>query len=386
MSVPRCFAACLLALPTIAAAQGLPLKDLPRGGREIDEPFTLVSAAREWRGGQLLVADGTEAELAILDFTKGTRTALGRKGAGPGEYQMPMALLGAGDTIWVMDAAQQRIVAFLPDLKPGTTYPVVTFDQQTMTALSMPMVTDRRGRLFASAMKISQGTTGPIVPDSATVVRLDPRTNNAPRTVVATVRNVTSGSPQVQRNGQNVNITVQFPGLVAADAWAVFPDGRVAIVRGNNYSVQFIGADGKASAPKLIPHTRFPVTAADRTAEMDAVKKVMVEQNKMMQRMVPEGITMEIQIIPPAQWPTQYPPLSPLAAIAAPDGKLWVRRAVPERDGRQQWEVIDATGTLIARWRLAAREELVAVGTNVVYTTRRDEDDLRYVRRVELPR
>jgi hypothetical protein len=78
--------------------------------------------------------------------------------------------------------------------------------------------------------------------------------------------------------------------------------------------------------------------------------------------------------------------LSPLAAIAAPDGKLWVRRAVPERDGRQQWEVIDATGTLIARWRLAAREELVAVGTNVVYTTRRDEDDLRYVRRVELPR
>jgi hypothetical protein len=112
----------------------------------------------------------------------------------------------------------------------------------------------------------------------------------------------------------------------------------------------------------------------------------LVEQNKMMQRMMPNGAKMEIEVVPPATWPAQYPPLSPLQALAAPDGRLWVRRAVPERDGRQQWEVIDATGTLVARWRLAAREELVAVGTGVVYTTRRDEDDLRYVRRVDLPR
>ncbi len=379
-------AAILAVLPARASAQAVALRDLPGPGREIDEPFSLVSAAREWRPGQLIVADATEAELAILDFTKGVRQSLGRKGAGPGEFQLPTALLGAGDTIWVMDGMQQRIVAFLPDLKPGTTYPLVAFDQQAMSALSAPMITDRRGRLFASSIRISMGSGGMVVPDSAQIVRFDPRVTNAPRTTIASVRNASSGSPQVRQDGSSMHIKVEYPGLIAADAWAVFPDGRVAIVRGASYSVQFIGADGAASAPRVIPYERFPVTAADRTAEMDAVRRQLAEQNRMMQRMMPTGTKMEIEVTPPAQWPAHYPPISPLGALAAPDGRLWVRRAVPERDGRQQWDVIDAAGTLVARWRLAAREELVAVGQGVVYTTRRDEDDLRYVRRVELPR
>ena len=56
----------------------------------------------------------------------------------------------------------------------------------------------------------------------------------------------------------------------------------------------------------------------------------------------------------------------------------------PARVGREQWDVIDQAGKLVARWRLPARTTLVAVGQGVVYTTRTDEDDLRYLQRVEL--
>jgi hypothetical protein len=378
----------LLIAPLASAveAQTVPLRDLPRGGREIDDPFTLVSAARERRAGQLIVADGSEGEVALLDFTRGTRQSIGRKGAGPGEYQIPTALLGSGDTIWVMDGTQQRLVVFLPDLKPGPTYPVVAFDQQSMTALSAPMLTDRRGRLYASTMKLSQGSAGMIFPDSVQIVRFDPRVVGAPRTTLAMVRSPSPKSPQIRQDGSTIHMKIEYPGLIASDAWAVFADGRIAIVRGGNYSVQFLGADGTLSAPKLIPHQRIPVTPADRTAEMDAVRRQIAEQNRMMQRMMPNGAKMEIEVTPPAEWPSHFPAISALGALAAPDGNLWVRRAIPDRDGRQQWEVISPTGTLLARWRLADREELVAIGLGAVYTTRRDEDDLRYVRRVELPR
>jgi hypothetical protein len=61
-----------------------------------------------------------------------------------------------------------------------------------------------------------------------------------------------------------------------------------------------------------------------------------------------------------------------------------VKRATPIRVGREQWDVIDPSGKLVASWRLPARTTLVAVGQGVVYTTRTDEDDLRYIQRVEI--
>ena len=65
---------------------------------------------------------------------------------------------------------------------------------------------------------------------------------------------------------------------------------------------------------------------------------------------------------------------------------MWVKRATPIRAGREQWDVIDPAGKLVARWQLPVKVTLVAVGQNTVYTVRTDDDDLRYVQRVELPR
>ena len=53
---------------------------------------------------------------------------------------------------------------------------------------------------------------------------------------------------------------------------------------------------------------------------------------------------------------------------------------------REQWDVIDANGKLVTSWRLPAKTTLVAVGQGAVYTVRTDEDDLRYLQRVEIGR
>ena len=83
--IVRAFGLGALIISAPAMAQNVPLKDLPRHTREIEEPFSLIAGAIEIKPGQVMAVDMTEMELAIVDFAKGTKTPIGRQGSGPGE-------------------------------------------------------------------------------------------------------------------------------------------------------------------------------------------------------------------------------------------------------------------------------------------------------------
>ena len=382
-------AALLLASPVLA--QSVPVRDFPKPSREIEDPFSMVTGVLEIKPGQVLAVDGTEMQMLLVDFAKGTRTEVGRQGSGPGEYRAPMGLLRVrGDTIWLLDAMLQRITAYNPDLTPGTTFPMLMLDQSTMTVLSAPFFSDRTGKVYSNAMKIQGGVGGGgndvqmTIPDSVGVVRFDPR--QAARTEVTKVRFPVSGKPEISRAGNSMKMTMAFPGLIPSDPWAVFPDGRIGIVRGATYTIEFISPDGKKSTAGRIAYEPIRVTAADQKAEMDEARRLMEEQGKMAQKMMPAGFSMDFELLPPANWPSHYPAVGALGLLAAPDGRLWVRRAIPFRLGREQWDVIDAGGKLVASWRLPPKTTIAAVGQGVVYSVRTDDDDLRYLQRVEIPR
>jgi hypothetical protein len=382
--------ASLVATP--AVAQQAAVRDLPKASTELEEPFSLVSGAIEFKPGQVLVIDLTERTLSLANFANGTLSAVGREGSGPGEYRTPAGLFKSrGDTLWVLDAAQQRLVQFLPDLKAGTTLPWLMFDQQTSTALSAPFFGDGKGNMYSSAMpiQIGRGSGGAQMqfPDSVGILRMNPA-DSKERTELAKVRFPTSGSPQMQQTSQtSFKYSMAYPGLVASDPWTVFPDGRIAIVRGATYTVEFISPDGRRSTPVRIPWEPIRVTEADKKAEMDEARRSMQEQMKAARGMMPPNISFELELLPPEAWPEHYPPVAPLGAIAGPDGLLWVKRSTPFRTGREQWDVIDAAGKLVARWRLPAKTSIVAVGqSGAVYTVRTDEDDLRWLQRVQMPK
>jgi hypothetical protein len=389
--------ALLFAVSASLHAQQVTPRDLPKPVKEIEDPFSMIAGALELKSGQVIMIDMAEMDLVLVDFTKGTRTILGRKGSGPGEYRAPQAMMVVpGDSLWVFDAGQMRFASWGPDMKAGATIPMMTFDQTTGTALTSPMVGDRKGRFYASSMKMEMGRSGGAggrggnvqmsIPDSVGVVRVDPR-NPETRTELARVKFPVSGKPEMKQLGErNLKYTLQFPGLVAADAWAVFPDGRVAIVRSAGYTVEFIAADGKKSAPVKIAYAQIPVTEADKKAEMDEAQRLMKEQSKAVQKMMPNNITMEFEMLPPASWPATYPAVSPLGAMAAPDGRLWVKRSVPAREGREMWDVIDQGGRLVGRWRLPAKTTIVGMGNGAVYASRTDDDDFRYAQRIEIPK
>lgn len=373
-------------VPALAAQQPPAVRDLPRPSAEIEDPFSLVAGVRETARGRVIVVDGMEGELSVVNFAAGERTPLGRQGSGPGEYRAPAAVFRVrGDTLWVMDPAQQRIAAFLPDLKAGVPFPLQLFDTQTRTAMMAPFQVDEAGRMYASALPVGAGGPNMQIPDSVDVMRFDPR-GTAARTPVTRVRFPTSGTPEMRVEGQVIRYTMAFPGLVTADSWTVFPDGRIAVVHGATYTVEFIAADGGRITSRPIAYERIPVTRQDQEAEMAEAKRVLAEQMKAAQRSMPPGMTLDINMTPPESWPSHYPAISPLQVHAAPDGMLWVRRATPARVDREQWDVVDASGTLVARWRLPVRTRLVGVGAGAAYTVRLDEDDLQYLQRVEVRR
>lgn len=378
----------LLGTATLSA-QELPIRDLPKPVREIDDPYSLILSAKEFRPGQLLVSDGIETQLTLVDFARGSKTPLGRNGAGPGEYTIPAALFRIrGDSLWILDGAgaAARIVSFGPDLKAGATFGLTLFNQQDTTIVQGAMFADLRGRIYSTSMKFRMGGGGVEVPDSMDLVWFDPRgASRTARTQIAKVRTPSTGKQDIQNQGGHIKVTTPYPGLVPADAWAAFPDGRVAIVRGANYRVEFILPNGTRPAPTIIAYERYKVTEDDKKAELDAIRKQTAQQMAMMKKMMPPNVTLEVTVAPPPSWPAEYPPLAILGVLPAPNGELWVRRSVPARLERERWDVISPSGKLVARWQLPQKTSLVAIGTGAVYTARIDEDDLRYVQRVVLP-
>src|ERR1041385_422758 len=347
-------------------AQSEPIRDLPKAAKEIDDPFSLIVAAKEYRPGQLLVSDGVEGQVSLVDFAKGAKTQVGRKGAGPGEYTVAAGFFRvAGDTIWILDGAgaAARIVAFQPDPKPATTFALQLFDAQDTTTMPGSMVGHTRGRLYSTAMKFKASASGIAVPDSMDLVWFDPRAGSrgGARTVIGRVRTPSTGKQDIQNQNGHIKVSTPFPGMVPADAWAVFPDGRVAIVRGANYRVEFILPNGSKPAPTSIEYERYKLSEADKQAEMDEVRKRIVQQMGMMKKMMPANVTLDISVTPPPSWPAEYPPLALLSVLPAPNGDLWVRRATPIKLDHERWDVIDRAGKLVARGRVPGKNTIVAI-------------------------
>jgi hypothetical protein len=222
--------------------------------------------------------------------------------------------------------------------------------------------------------------------DSTTLVRFDPRNVSSARTKIARLRFFKGGEMKQEVVPPNVKATMPYMGMGIADGWTMFPDGRVAIVRGANYAVEFILPDGRPGARTVIAYEHHKLGEADRKLEMDAARALMREQLPMIKKMLPPGWNIQFDLLPPPAWPDEYPPISIIGIRSAPDGRLWVQRIVPSRINREHWDVIDATGKLIARWQLPPKTTIVALGNGVAYTVRTDEDDLKYLQRVPLPR
>ncbi|HSA54390.1 MAG TPA: hypothetical protein VLE53_01745 [Gemmatimonadaceae bacterium] len=371
LPVPRWSLLLLIAAPL--GAQRVPLVTLSRVEAELSQPFSQIDGVRELRDGRVIVLDTRDRVVQLVDLARGTMAQIGRHGSGPGEYRAPVRLFAiGGDSSAIFDGGNSRIMVILPDGRPGPAAPVVVKASQ-MASMSVsqryvPEASDTTGRLYRRTGILVFTPEGPKRPDTAAIERWDRARDRHEIIAPLRMRFVPSGRwngpPELHVMGPSMPFT-------NGDGWAVAPDGRVAIVRYENYRVEYVLPTGERVVGPSIPWQ--PIRVAE------GHKEEWREEQERNARGAPDDGPEQ------KEWPELLPPFLGGAASFAPDGMLWVKRTTVA-GGPATYDVIDPAGRVVRQVVLRAGSRVVGFGNRSVFVSRYDQDDLQYLQRYSLPR
>lgn len=409
------FAVAAMPLGAQQAPRTLPAPDV-----EYEEPFSQlgVGTIRELRDGRLIVADPRDKIVSLVDMRRGSATKIGREGSGPQEFGLPMRLFPApGDTTILFDPLNSRYLVIGPTGVPVNTFrteadpeapagarPGAPAGAQGAPRAGGPgpgmvmlgggftaRAADAQGRLYGESAGISFDADGrPQQSDSAALVRFERGTR---RLDTLAYLKLARGNTQVSGSQGNMRMMVGAANpLTPRDEWSVFPDGRVAIVRGADYRVEFILPNGARQAGAPIAYTPVRMNAAEiryeeglrNAARANQMSVMVTNNNGQMSRSAQMGPGANAPPLEPlTDWPAAKPAFRPgmASVLARPNGDLWVRRTENAQARGTLYDVINAQGAVAYQVRIPEGLTLVGFGQNTIYTFKKDEDDLVYLQR-----
>jgi hypothetical protein len=176
------------------------------------------------------------------------------------------------------------------------------------------------------------------------------------------MRRVVPGGPEIQWVLENP--------LAAEDQAILFPDGWIALARLEPYRVDWIAPDGSPVVGAPMPVAAVRVN--------DALKRAVIARRY--PKVEPPFTADEF---PP--WPATFPAFANDALLAAPDGRLVIRRMVNPLTSVAVYDFVDRVGKLANQLELPIRERLVGFGARSLYVVATDDDDVEHLRRHPWP-
>jgi hypothetical protein len=384
-----------------------------------------VSAVRALPDGHLFVNDNSgrkvvlyDATLAsfkvIADTTSATANAYSSRAGGLFAYKGDSTLFvdptslsmlvidDAGTIARVMAVPRPRDASMLIGGTNGTP----AFDAQGRLVYRAPPE-------FKMPARDANGVFAmPEFPDSAVLVRIDLATRKLDTVGFLKIpkQNVSMGQ---DANGR-MSVTIIMNPMPITDDWAVLSDGTVVLVRGRDYRVDFVQADGGVKSSPKVPFAWRHLDDSTKAAFIDSAKVAMEKlRSEAMARMQaggtplvmgpPDGggaaggmvvVTMgaeraagggaprpaapsggatqnitlpPIQFVPPSDLPDYAPPFTAGSARGDLDGNLWVRTSNVVNGG-SVYDVINGKGELIDRVQVPAGRVIAGFGKGgVVY-------------------
>jgi hypothetical protein len=383
----------LITLATPALSQNIPARTLSKPDAEFAEPFTQLAGVRELRDGRLIVVDPRDKTVQVVDLRANSATKLGREGAGPGEYGIPFRLMALpGDTTAIADMLNNRLLLINPNATVGgfvdLNVPPPSGGRgdgrgMVMIGGNMPTAADAKGRMYYQGQAFRMTDAGPQSADSVPMIRWDRASGK--RDTLAWLK-LPENANQISSSGGRGNQRVMVrmgggPPFNGADQMIVAPDGRVAIVHHDPYSVDFVSETGQRTRGQPIRYDRQRISeghkAEWREQQKSATGLMITNDNgRRSATMGPAGQQQD-----PEVWGDFMPPFLSNAALSfSNDGYLWIRRTGPAGQP-PTYDVIDRAGSVVQRVVLPARARLVGFGNNAVYITRVDQDDLQYLQK-----
>jgi len=345
------------------------------------EPFSFLNGVREMSDGTLLAADPLSQVVLRMDLVAGTADTLGRVGEGPQEYKQPDQVFPLpGDSTLLVDLGRTQLTVIGPDGVFHDGMRMANATEDGRVEVIMPRAVDRDGRLyFTGSRGMDQGP-----PDSTLVLRYDRRTQAAD-----TMGWAWRPEPIVSRSGSSVRMMGRQ--MEGRDDWAVGPDGRFALVRSGDYSVEWRYPDGRV--------VKGPPNAVETPRIDDAEKRAYLEQRSssgvmtmigtsssgaVQMSMSRGGVGMAMESNPAEyQWAERFAPFRPDRSMVSPTGELWVERWLPASRAPQM-NVFDGDGGMMGTVDLPERRQLIGFGSTAegepaAYLVRTDEFDLKWL-------
>ncbi|HYD54457.1 MAG TPA: hypothetical protein VEA99_17620 [Gemmatimonadaceae bacterium] len=385
-----------------------------------------INGVRTVRGGAVFVNDRANRRLVMLDGTLRLRRvvldATPATGGGYGRFATRLIAL-SGDSTGFLDGASRTLTVI--DAEGRVARRMTVPPEADLDALlrSSPTV-DARGRLVYRGRGLSQrellqmGELGVrATPEEVPLLRLDLATG---RVDTAATLQIYQQQEKLVPVANGVSVQPVLHPAPTVDEWAMLSDGRIAVVRGAEYRVEFIAADDRIEGGEPV---REPRPALDVTAKSALLASSRATRRAMMAAGYPLG--REVAPLPGAvflsapgtcvvtrasdgkevapifgcgdaaadEWvrpdevADRLPAFLPGAVRADADGRAWVQRiTLDAADNGLLHDVIGSSGQRIDRVRLPVGTVIVGFLANGgVLLATRDRGVLRLRRARYVP-
>ena len=393
------------------AAQMPPVRLINAPDASSPHVFGTVAGVRQLAGGGLLVNDIQKRQLTLLGPSLGSPTVVADSvSGGANSYgTRPGGLIAYfGDSSLFVDPVGLSMFVIDPAGKIARVASVPR-SQDAMfigtNLLGNPAV-DSHGRLVYrgsfARMMAGPPTSGklptfPQPPDSAPLVRIDLATRKLDTAAFFKIPKI---KMNVQQTDNRISVTSEQNPLPIVDDWAVLADGSIAIVRGQDFHVDVVHADGTISSAGKIPFDWQRLSDSDKVAVIDSAKAAFESARSRVAsgdgggagrgggrggdgmvvmsfrngegggiRTGDSGGLPPVTFISPSELPDYRPPFGVNAARADLDGNLWVHTTAT-REGAvgSIYDVISGKGELIDRVQVPPGRQIVGFGKDgIVY-------------------
>lgn len=419
-----------LLTPASAPAQDrIPIREVGAAEAVSRETVGFLYGVRELSDGRVLVNDAGRRRLVLFDRDLTSARVVADTGAGaPTRYgARPTGIIPyRGDSTLLIDQAARAFLVLDPDgrearvMSPPRAGDIGFLWNPALGAAGF----DPRGRLIYRSWLMpafkapEQGKpfVPPQLPDSAPILagNFDTRTADTLGWVRVPKRR-TSVTPVPG----GVRLSAMINPVSTIDDWTLLPDGRIAILRGQDYHIDWINADGTREASPKMPFDWKRLTDEEKDALVDSTRRALEREfagggpaaegagtggqgmpmaaNHSMTIMgvtAPDGgppprraggpdAPLIPDVVPASDLPDYVPPVLRSGTMKAdPQGNLWILPSTSTQSGGGLlYDVVDGRGVLTHRVRLPAGRALEGFGANgAIYLTVHDSTGTRLER------
>ncbi|HSA55929.1 MAG TPA: hypothetical protein VLE53_09500 [Gemmatimonadaceae bacterium] len=421
-----------LSMPAVVGAQNeIPVREVGPAEAASSETVGFLYGLRELSDGRVLVNDAGRRRLLLFDRALAQAKILADSAAGtPVAYgARPTGIIPyLGDSTLLIDQSARAFLVLDPEGKVARVMsPPRAGDIGFMwnPAIGTPGF-DAGGRLIYRSWLMptfrapEQGKpfVPPQLPDSAPILAGD--FDRRAADTLGWVR-VPKRRTSVTPVPGGVRLSAMINPLSTIDDWTLLPDGTIAMLRGQDYHIDWINPDGtRWSSPKM-PFDWKRLTDEEKTALVDSTRRALEREfatpgaesgagaaaasghgvpTNTNHSMTILGVTMPDggppprpagapdapqipEVVPASDLPDYVPPVLRSGTMRAdPQGNVWILPSTTAQSGSGLlYDVVDRRGVLTHRVRLPAGRALEGFGANgAIYLTSHDAGGTRLER------